>query len=347
MKLRFILSLLFALLISVKQANSQTDGKSRELLVKEKFNGSVLVAKRGKILYQQQIGYADVEFGVPVSLHTKFEIASLTKPFTALLILRLVQDGRMRLEDKLAKYLPEITRPDAQEITIHHMLSHTSGIQDFVGISPEFASWTDKKVLEEFAKTPIQFSAGTKFQYSSSTYILLRIIIERVTAKSYEENLKQYVLDPAGMTETGVTHNQQVVSEKAFGYISTSTGFKHSYPILNTDLFLGAASLYSTANDLLKWDQALYNGKLLDDKHLQLMYTTVKKPYGYGWFIEEPGQGRKSVSHGGDTFGFTSLIQRELDTQTIYIILSNVQSVSRDPILSILKKSAIHIQDQN
>jgi len=339
MKLRFALSLFLVSIIFSQQAKCQKDSKSLELLIGEKFNGSVLVGSRGKILYQQQIGYADMEFRVPVSIHTKFEIASLTKPFTALLVLRLVQDGRIQLDDRLTKYLPEIIRPDAQTITIHHMLSHTSGIQDYIGISPEFAAWTDKKVLEELANTPIQFLPGTQFQYSSSTYILLRIIIERVTRKSYEENLKLYVLDPAEMTETGVAHNQQVIPENAFGYITTSSGYKHSYPILNSELFLGAASLYTTANDLLKWDQALYNGKLLDDKYQQLMYTTVKKPYGYGWFIEESAQGRKSISHGGDIFGFTSLIQRDLDTQTIFIILSNIQSVNRDPILSILKKS--------
>lgn len=342
MKLRLVLSLLFVSIILSQQAKCQKDSKSLELLIKERFNGSVLVASRGKILYQQQIGYADMEFKVPVSIHTKFEIASLTKPFTALLVLRLVQDGRIQLDNSITKYLPEIIRPDAQKITIHHMLSHTSGIQDYIGISPEFAAWTDKKVLEELAKTPIQFLPGTRFHYSSSAYILLRIILERVTGKSYDENLKQYVLGPADMTETGVMHNLQVISENAFGYITSASGYKHSYPILNRELFLGAASLYTTANDLLKWDQALYNGKLLDDKYQQLMYTTVKKPYGYGWFIEEPGQGRKSVSHGGDTFGFTSLIQRELDTQTIFIILSNIQSVNRDPILSILKKSMVN-----
>ena len=228
MKLTFILPLIFISIILSQQAKCQKDNKSHELLVKEKFNGSVLVARKGKILYQEQTGYADMEFKVPVSVHTKFEIASLTKPFTALLVLRLVQEGKLQLDDKLTKYLPEVTRPDAQAITVHHMLSHTSGIQDYVGISPEFASWTDKKVLEELAKTPIQFVAGAQFQYSSSTYILLRIIIERVTGKSYEENLKQYVLDPAGMTETGVIHNQQVISENTFGYIITANGFKHA-----------------------------------------------------------------------------------------------------------------------
>lgn len=338
MKIRILLSL-FLFFISIQRAECQGYNEIHNLLLKEKFNGSVLVARRGRILYQQQIGYADMEFQVPVSKHTKFEIASLTKPFTALLVLRLVQEGKLDLGDKLTKYLPEITRPDAQNITIHHMLSHTSGIQDYVGISPEFATWTDKRVIEEFAKTSIKSPPGTKFQYSSSTYILLRIIIERVTGRSYEENLKQAVLIPAGMNETGIVHNQELILNNAFGYIRTSSGLKHSYPILNSELFLGSASLYTTANDLLKWDRALYSGKLLSDKYQQLMYTTVINPYGYGWFVDESETGKESVSHGGDIFGFTSLVYRELNTQTIFIILSNIQSMNRDPILAILKKS--------
>jgi CubicO group peptidase (beta-lactamase class C family) len=332
----FLIAMFF--LPPAKGQNTEQDRSIRELLIRQKFNGSVLVARKGKILIQEQTGFADMAFGIPVSEHTKFEIASITKPFTALLVLRLAQEGKIQLDEKLTKYLPEVTRPEAQAITVHHMLSHTSGIQDYVGISPEFASWTDQKILEELGKTPISFAPGTQFQYSSSTYILLRMVIERATGKTYEENLTQYILGPAGMTETGVTHNQQVVAEKAPGYVRSTNGFKQAFPVLNTDLFLGAASLYTTANDLLKWDQALYSGKLLNDKYQQLMYTIVLGPYGYGWFIEQT-QGGKIVSHGGDTFGYTSLILRELETQTVFIILSNVQSMDRAAILDILKKA--------
>jgi CubicO group peptidase (beta-lactamase class C family) len=139
------------------------------------------------------------------------------------------------------------------------------------------------------------------------------------------------------MNQTGVVHNQEVIKGKATGYLQTQIGFKAAYPVLNSELFLGAASLYSTCSDLLKWDQALYSGKLLNAQYTQLMYTPVQNPYGYGWFVDKNAQGDKTVSHGGDIFGSTSLMHRQLATHTVIIILSNVQSVDRDAIMNVLK----------
>lgn len=307
-----------------------------QMLIKLKFNGSVLVARRGEIIYEKQLGAANMEFDVPISRDTKFEIASLTKPFTAILTLQLAQAGKLNLEDRLTKYFPEVRRSDAETITIRHMLSHTSGIQDYVGISPEFGSWSDKKVVEELEKATISFIPGTKFQYSSSTYILLRILLERATGKSYEQLLEEQILVLAGMTQTGVIHNQEVIQGKASGYIRTNDGIKNAYPILNPELFVGAASVYTTANDLLKFDRALYSGTLLSNEFQKLMYTPVQKPYSYGWFIKQTDGRSKVVSHGGDTFGYTSLLQRVLDSETLIVVLSNMQSVDRDAIVKIL-----------
>lgn len=320
------------------QAQNRDGDQIGQLLAKQKFNGSVLVARQGKLVYEKQLGLANMEFGVPISEHTKFEMASLAKPFTALLTLQLAQNGQLNLEDKLAKFFPEMTRLEARDITVSHMLSHTSGIQDYVGISPEFASWTDKMVVAELSKAPISFPAGTQFKYSSSTYILLRILIERVTGKSYEQLLNEQICVVAGMSETGVIHNQEIIKNKAPGYVQVNSGFKDAYPILNNELFLGAASLYTTARDLLKFDQALHSGKLLNTEYQQLMYTPVQKPYGYGWFIEKTSGGDTIVSHGGDTFGYTSLIQRNLQSQTTIILLSNIQSLNRDAVVKILKE---------
>ena len=174
------------------------------------FNGSVLVAKNGEIIYQKKVGFADKEHKVPIVADTRFELASISKTFTAILILQLVENGKIKLDAKISDYIPEFARNDSGEITIHHLLSHTSGIQDFVGLNCDFASWTKKDFLEGLQKTPISFKPGSRFQYASSTYILLRFIIEKVTGKTYEANLSEHILKVAGMTNSGIIHNNEI-----------------------------------------------------------------------------------------------------------------------------------------
>lgn len=313
------------------------DKQLAELSHRREFNGNVLVAKDGKVIYSKSIGYASMELAVPLQADSKFEIASLAKPFTALLILQLAEKGKLSLEGKIADYIPQFTRKDAQEITVHHLLSHTSGLQDFVGLNCPFAAWTEKEFFEGLSNTPVNFKAGTQFQYASSTYVLLKYIIENVTSQSYERNLEEHVLKVAGMTNTGVIYNQGVIKQRASGYLATEKGYQNAMPIANSEIFIGAASIYSTVGDLLKWDQALYSEKLLSGKYKDLMFNAVQPPYGYGWFISEDPKNGKVVSHGGDIFGYTSLIERNLKSKTLTVILSNVQSTDREAVVKILK----------
>jgi CubicO group peptidase (beta-lactamase class C family) len=275
-----------------------------------------------------------MEHGVPVNRNTKFELASLSKPFTALLVLQLVEKGKLKLEAKVSDYIPEFTRTDSGEITIHHLLSHTSGLQDFVGLNCPFAEWKEKEFLENLQKTPVNFKAGSRFDYASSTYVLLRFIIERVTGASYKENLQEHILKVAGMTHSGVINNNAILENRASGYVSTDSGYKKALPIANHEIFLGAASIYSTAADLLRFDQALYGNSLLGAKGKEQMFTIAESPYGYGWFIDEDYTKGKTVSHGGDIFGYTTLLQRRLKDKILIVILGNLQSIDRDIIIS-------------
>jgi len=306
---------------------------------KREFNGSVLVARSGNIIYQRNFGLADMEHGVPINASTKFELASVSKIFTALLILQLVEKGKIKLDAKVSDYIPEFTRRDSGEITIHHLLSHTSGIQDFVGLNCPFASWTEKEFLEGLAKTPINFKVGTRFEYASSTYVLLRFVIERVTGNRYETNLQEHILKPAGMSNSGVFHNAEIVVNRALGYISTEKEFKNASPIASHEIFLGAASIYSTAQDLQKFDQALYGNTLLGSKLKEQMYTMVQPPYGYGWFINDDTSKGKVVAHGGDIFGFTTLLERRLKDKVLIVILGNRQSIDREEIVKLLNRT--------
>lgn len=303
------------------------------------FNGSVLVAKNGKITYQKNIGFADIEHKVPIKTDTRFELASISKTFTAILILQLVESGKIKLEAKISDYIPEFTRNDSGEITIHHLLSHTSGIQDFVGLNCDFASWTEKEFLEGLQKTAINFKPGTQFQYASSTYILLRFIIEKVTGKTYEANLREHILNVAGMANSGIIHNHDILVDRALGYVNTGENLQNAFPIANHEIFIGASSIYSTGQDLLKFDQALYTEKLLRQKEKELMFTIVQPPYGYGWFISDDSLNGKILSHGGDIFGFTTLIERRLKDKIVIIILGNLQGIDREKIVKVLDKT--------
>jgi len=250
-----------------------------------------------------------------------------------LAILQLKEKGKLKLDDPLVTYLPDFPYP---EITIRHLLSHTSGIQDFVGLNCDFASWTKKEFLEGLQKTPLSFKPGSQFQYASSTYILLRFIIEKVTGKTYETNLSERILKVAGMTNSGVIHNNEILADRALGYVNKEGDYENALPIANHEIFIGASSIYSTAADLLKFDQALYTEKLLGQKEKELMFTIVQPPYGYGWFISEDSINGKILSHGGDVFGYTTLIERRLKNRISIIILGNLQGIDREKIVNIL-----------
>jgi CubicO group peptidase (beta-lactamase class C family) len=242
----FLISSLPFLCFPQTKTFRQVDNALEELNGQRAFNGSVLVAKNGKVIYQKTVGFADIEHRVVINAHTKFELASISKAFTALLVLQLVEKGKLKLDAKVSNYIPEFTRSDSGEITIHHLLSHTSWIQDFVGLNCPFAEWTEKEFIEGLQKTPINFKPGTRFEYASSTYVLLRFIIERVTNASYEDNLQEHILKVAEMTSSGVIHNYAILEDRALGYVGAETAYQNALPIANHDIFLGAAYLLNS-----------------------------------------------------------------------------------------------------
>ena len=303
------------------------------------FNGSVLVARGDSVLYRRHLGFADLEAGAPVGPETRFELASLAKPLTALVVLQLVERGKLRLDGRVADYLPEFTRPDARAVTVHHLLSHTSGLQDFVGLTCAFAGWTNAEFLAGLATTPLQFPPGARFQYASSTYVLLRLLVERVTGRPFEALLHEQVFDPAGMRHSGVVHTGRLLRGRARGYVRTDSGYRHAAPIANSAIFLGAASVYSTAEDLRRLDRALYGEALLSAASKARMFRAVRPPYGYGWFVSDSPERGAVVSHGGDIFGFTTLIERRLRDRALLVVLSNVQDADREAVVGVLERA--------
>jgi CubicO group peptidase (beta-lactamase class C family) len=251
-----------------------------------------------------------------------FFIASLTKPFTALLVMQLVESGQLKLENTLATYLPELKNKAVRSVTIAQLLSHTSGIPDFIGpgLVPE-GGLTDGWLTDQLNQlTPDQVPAN-EFRYANSTYIILAHLIEKVLGKPYARILKEKVFDPCGMTQSGSLVAGQTLRSRAKGYQKEGEALVEAR-LLDLSAFTGAGSIYSTVEDLFKFDQALYSDKLISKKSGNLMFSS-NTGYGYGWFIRQiPGVG-KVVYHEGGIPGYNGLLFRAVERNYSVVLLSN------------------------
>jgi CubicO group peptidase (beta-lactamase class C family) len=257
----------------------------------------------------------------------------VTKQFTAALILQLVDEGKVKLDGKITDYLPDYRKDTGEKVTIHQLLNHTSGISSYTS-NPEFFAKNSRNPLgvAEFVKTfasgDLEFEPGSKFSYNNSAYFLLGAIIEKVTGKSYETVLAERILKPLGMTNTGYDHHATLLEKRASGYQKTPTGFVNA-DYLDMSLPYAAGSLYSTVDDLYKWDQALYEDKIMSAESKRLMFTPGHGNYGYGLVISDQPIGKseqktKFIGHGGGINGFNSLFTRAVDKRQTVIILDNV-----------------------
>ena len=300
------------------------------------FSGAVLVGRQGKVLYQRAFGFANREWKIPNDLQTKFQIGSMTKQFTATLILQLVNEGKLRLDGKISDYLPYYRRDTGSRITIHHLLTHTSGVPNFTSL-PGFldspASRTEYGVEEfvtKYCSGDLEFEPGTKFNYSNSGYFLLGAILEHVSGKSYEALLHERIFGPLAMNDSGYAHSDTIIARRAAGYEHTDAGFKNAR-FYDMSIPFAAGALYSTVGDLFLWDQALYGESLLPTKLRNLLFKRNLEDYGYGWvtLIPAPGTpyaGESIPMHGGAIFGFQSVIQRIIQHHELIVLLDNSDS---------------------
>jgi CubicO group peptidase (beta-lactamase class C family) len=296
------------------------------------FNGSALVAENGKVVYEGAFGMANMEWGIPNAPDTKFRLGSITKQFTSMLILQLVEQGKIKLDGKLSDYLPDYRKDVGDKVTIHHLLTHTSGIPSYTGL-PNFLAEVSRdpyKVadfVKKYASGDLEFEPGSKFAYNNSGYFLLGAIIERVTGRPYEQVLKENILDPAGMKNTGYDHHDTIIPKRAAGYAKTPDGYTNA-PYLDMSIPYAAGSMYSTVEDLYVWDQALYTDKLLSAHSKELMYKPFLQNYAYGWIIvdasfKQNDQPVRMIRHGGGINGFTTTIVRFPKEKNLIVILDN------------------------
>jgi len=306
-----------------------------------RFSGSVLVAKDGQVLLSKGYGYANVELGVPNTTKTKFRLGSITKQFTATLVMQLRERNLLALQDSLCKYLspcPEAWKP----VTLHHLLSHTSGISGYGDPPTDTAvipPWTAEHIARRFRDTPLEFPPGTQSKYSDWAYCLLGMVIERVTGEHYEQVLQESIFAPLGMKDSGYDHSESIVQNRAAGYHLEAARLENA-PYINMAGPYSAGALYSTVEDLYKWDQALYGSAVLPAPALQLMWTPFLGGYGYGWLVSDPGAssdpvpfwavpGKYEVAHPGEINGFSAEIQRFPRDRAVVIVLSNIDNLPK------------------
>lgn len=355
MRLRALLLLGLTLCVAATPAESQdrrTPRLKRYLRAAAtlgQLNASVLIAENGRILVDSGYGFANMELGIRNTPLTRFRVASVTKQFTAMAAVMLAQDGKLRLDDPIAKYLDSLPA-EWSGITVHDLLRHTSGISDYEEwfdgydtqaysdyMSQEHAA---PRIVRDARQKPLDFPHGTKFHYSNSAYILLGYVIERASGVSYEEFLHRRIMAPLGMTLSTQDHSEELIANRAQGYRLrpgvipreflkglTRNGYLNAYYQL-MEPPQADAGLITTTRDLYKWDLALYSEKLLPKALLDSIFTPGLGNYGYGWFVNQGADG-VTHEHSGGLPGFSCYIMRIPGQRRTIIVLGNLERMGR------------------
>jgi len=308
------------------------DNRITRLLIEQNFNGNVLIARYGSLIYERSFGFSHFNRAEPMNIETTFQLASITKTFTGTGILLLQQDGLLNVNDTVKKHIPEFPYDN---ITIRHMLNHTSGLQNYMWLAERH--WrkntlpNNEDILTLFInhRRPLNFSPGHRFEYSNTGYVFLALIIERVSGQSFAEYIHQHIFEPLEMNRSFVydLHNPPEIENRAYGFRQ----WRGSHIIIPDDKLdgpLGDKGIFSTVGDLFKWDQALYRSTLLPSEVWKQAFaygrlnndSTVN--YGFGWRLQDYLD-KKIVHHPGRWHGFRTSFKRFIDDHTTLILLSN------------------------
>jgi CubicO group peptidase (beta-lactamase class C family) len=304
------------------------------------FNGAALVAEGGEVILQKGYGWANMEWEIPNTPDTKFRLGSVTKQFTAMLVMQLVEAGLIDLDGTISDYLPYYREDTGQRITIHYLLSHQTGIPNLTE-DPDYAEFSKlpssvEALVRERCSGDLLFEPGEQYRYSNSNYVILGAIIEAVTGEPYAAVLKEQILDPLEMQDSGCDRNTPIFPNRAAGYGPTIEGYANARYI-DMGLPHAAGGMYATVEDLYRWDQALYTDQLLTDEHRERLFTPNRNGYAYGWIVRprpiaDTGDSVLSVSHGGGINGFVSVIVRIPGDKHLVVLLSNTEDASLSDI---------------
>lgn len=332
-----LIALLFCNLSFSQSITEQLDKLINTYTEYGKFNGSVLVANQGKVIFTKGFGMANMEWDIPNKPNTKHRLGSITKQFTAMLILQLAAENKLDLQAPITTYLPDYPKETGDKITTHHLLTHTSGIPNYTSFPDFFQNesrnpYTPDEFVKKFDAKSLDFEPGEKFSYSNSGYFLLGVIIEKVTGKSYEQMLNDHIFSPLNMTDSGYDNHDDILKNRATGYEKNGNAFVNS-KYLDMSIPYAAGSLYSTVEDLYKWDQALYTNSILPKEYMDMYFKPYisafgNNSYAYGWGVGKSPIGKSTdsiytISHGGGINGFNTIISRAPSDKSLVVLLNN------------------------
>lgn len=335
----FSLLFLLAFFLCTVPAFAQDKAAQIDELMKQynsygQFNGSVLVSENGRIILKKGYGFANMEWKIPNEPDTKFRLGSITKQFTATLILQLVEQGKVKLDGKITDYLTDYRKDIGDRVTIHQLLNHTSGIPSYTSQPGFFENvsrnpFTVTDFVKKYCSGDLEFEPGSKFAYNNSGYFLLGAIVEKVSGKTYDQALKDNIFGPLGMKNSGYDDHGPLIEKRATGYSKRGSGYVNS-PYLDMSIPYAAGSLYSTVEDLYLWDQALYGDKVLSAASKDLMFKPYLDNYGYGFIMRDASLSDGStrvptISHGGGINGFNTLLTRVTPQKHLVILLDNTE----------------------
>jgi CubicO group peptidase (beta-lactamase class C family) len=287
--------------------------------------GVFMVAQKGKPVYEKAFGMANLELDAKLSTNSVFQIGSMTKQFTAIAVLMLEEQGKLKVSDPISKYIPSY--PNGNNITIHHLLTHTSGIKDFTKMKglQDIAQkeMSPEQMVDFFKNDPVDFAPGEKFDYNNSGYVVLGYIIELASGETYEDFITKNIFNQIGMTNSYYATDRKIIKNRAYGYHKKSYGYVNK-TVINFSVPFASGSLMSTLDDMLKWQNALNKDLLLNSKNEMKAFTRYKLndgkeiEYGYGWHLKSIN-GIATREHGGSIFGFKSMAVY-IPSEDIYVI---------------------------
>ena len=339
MKTRFTFALCIALAATVQSfaqdaVLTKVDDYIKAEMQKQKIPGvSLAVVKDGKPIIVKGYGFANLEHQVAVKPETIFQSGSVGKQFTATAVMMLVEEGKIGLDEKIGKYLGEVPESWAN-ITVRHLLSHTGGMTDYPQDFDFRRDYTEDEVLKRAKEVPVAFKPGEKWQYSNLGYVTLGIIISKVTGKFYGEFLSERIFKPLGMTTARIINEADVIPDRAAGYRLVNGEVKNQEWVSPTINTTADGSIYLTALDMIKWDEALATGKLLKKTTFDEMWTPIKlndgktHRYGFGWALRSVN-GKRVIEHGGAWQGFKAHIARYPDNKLTVILFANLSQTNQ------------------
>lgn len=308
-----------------------------------------LVAKGDEIIYSKALGKADLELDVPMKTEMVFRIGSITKQFTAVAILMLAEQGKLSLKDPITKYLPDYPT-HGHTITIHHLLTHTSGIANSTTLHPWDAhvrkkDFTPEELINYFKNEPMRSAPGEQYRYNNFGYHILGFIIETVSGKRYADFVENNIFKPLGMKNSFYGSSENIIRNRATGYTRTAAGFKHAEYISLTQPY-SAGSLMSTVKDMFTWTRALLSNQLISEESLQLAWSNYelndgsKINYGYGWFINEVNES-STVEHAGGISGFQTNAIYLPEEDVFVAVFTNCDTTDPRPVSTRIAALAI------